>query len=48
MDNGHNDKFVALKHNYTRGIYSTDGLTWTKMTVYSSKWSSVCYGNDIS
>jgi hypothetical protein len=41
------DKFVLLQNNYETpgGLYSTDGITWTEMTVPAGNWLSVAYGN---
>lgn len=43
-----NGKFVAIQRNRkTEAAYSTDGLTWTTITVPLSPytWSSIVYGN---
>jgi hypothetical protein len=40
-------KFVLLQNSYETpgGLYSTDGITWTAMTVPAGNWLSVAYGN---
>ena len=42
-----NGKYVAISDNYNTVSYSTDGYSWTGVTLGSTnrKWTSVCYGN---
>ena len=40
-----NDKFVAVAFNSSVGAYSTDGITWTEMSMPTSNWYDVTYGN---
>ena len=42
-----NGKFVAVASSSNIASYSTDGITWTSVTISSSsaQWYSVCYGN---
>ena len=44
-----NGKFVAVTDNYSLSVYSTDGLTWTRVSIIdypNIKFRAICYGND--
>lgn len=44
-----NNKFIALDSNNHCGIYSTDGIIWTKFDLsvtVSGSFSNICYGNN--
>ena len=40
-----NDKFVAVAFNSSVGAYSTDGISWTEMSMPTGNWYDVSYGN---
>ena len=41
-----NGKYVAVAYNSNAAAYSTDGITWTAVTMpFSAYWQSVTYGN---
>ncbi len=40
-------KFVAVAKNYAKAAYSTDGISWTEMSLsVNSTWKVVAYGGD--